>query len=181
MLYQHYVIAKAAWPLLVHDFNRNFVVKNIQQRTNVYPRKWAGLFKSADQGTLYRSRDKLGLGLALMTLQFEWMHTIKGHVVKYSKDPDIAALYQRREGRFRSHKNIWRPTQLMTKCIAIVEFDHKFQAADPRDNRGLGHGVFSASASHSRTSQTLYDCCPSIRGRKTLESCSPTWYARNLD
>ena len=87
----------------------------------------------------------LDVELTLMTLQFESMQTNKCHLVKHSKDPNVAALYKRREERFRSHNTIWRPTHLLSKAITMVEHDHKFQSVKPGDKRGLGHGLFTAA------------------------------------
>ena len=141
-LYQHYVLAKSSWPLLVHDFNHDFITKNLQQPTNVYLRKWAGLFKSADQGALYRPREKLGLGISSLTAYFEMMQIVKCHLLKYSKDPDIATLYHSRENHYKHHNTIWRATQLFSKVENMVDHDMKFPSVSPGDRRGLGHGIF---------------------------------------
>ena len=76
-VYQNYIIPKSSWPLLIQDFNRDFAAKNIEQPTGVYLRRWAGLFKSADVGALYRPHEKLGLNLTSVTVQFESMRVIR--------------------------------------------------------------------------------------------------------
>lgn len=141
-LYQHYVLGFSSWPLLVHDFNHNFISKNIQQPTNVFLRKWAGLFRSSDQGALYRPREKLGLGLTSATTYFRMMQTVKCHLLKNSKDPDIAVLYQQRKEREQSFKTVWRATHLLTKVENIVDHELKFPSVSPGDRRGLGHDLF---------------------------------------
>jgi hypothetical protein len=143
-IYQHYVLAKASWPLLVHDFNRDFAKKIIQQPTGVYLRRWAGLFKSADIGCLYRPRELLGLNLTSVTVHFERMRVIRCHLLKHSADEDIAAIYQHRVDRFKHNKTIWRDTQFLEKIENMVDHESKFQAASPHDKRGLGHNLFVA-------------------------------------
>ena len=143
-IYQHYVIAKASWPLLVHDFNRDFASKTIQQPTGVYLRRWAGLFKSADIGTLYRPRELLGLNLTSVTVHFERMRVIRCHLLKHSADKDVATVYQHRADRFKDHKKTWRDTQFLEKVESMVDHESKFQSAASHDKRGLGHNLFVA-------------------------------------
>ena len=153
-VYQHYILAKSSWPLLIQDFNRDFAAKNIEQPTGAYLRRWAGLFKSADAGALYRPREKLGLNLTSVTVHFESMRIIRCHLLKHSLDEDIAAVYQHRVNRHQDNKTIWRDTQHLEKVESMVAHETKFQAADPGDSRGLGHDFFTAhldsSAQHRK-------------------------------
>ena len=143
-VYQHYIIAKSSWPLLIQDFNRDFVATTIDKPTRVYLRRWAGLFKSADESSLYRPREKLGLNLTSVTVHFESMRVVRCHLLKHSHDTDIVSVYQHRELRHRDNTTIWRDTQFLEKIENMVAHESKFQAADPRDKRGLGHGLFVA-------------------------------------
>lgn len=143
-IYQHYVIAKSSWPLLVHDFNRDFAAKTIQQPTGVYLRRWAGLFKSADIGTLYRPREQLGLNLTSVTVHFERMRVIRCHLLKHSADKDIVTVYQHRADRHKDNKKTWRDTQFLEKVEGMVAHESKFQSAAAHDKRGLGHNLFVA-------------------------------------
>ena len=143
-IYQHYIIAKSSWPLLVHDFNRDFAFKTIQQPTGVYLRRWAGLFKSAEIGTLYRPRELLGLNLTSVTVHFERMRIIRCHLLKHSADEDIVKVYQHRVDRHADNKTVWRDTQLLLKVESMVDHESKFQAAASHDKRGLGHNLFVA-------------------------------------
>jgi hypothetical protein len=143
-IYQHQIIPKASWPLLIHDFNRDFAAKTIQQPTGVYLRRWAGLFKSADVGCLYRPRNLLGLNLTSVSVHFEKMRIIRCHLLKHSDDVDVAAVYEMREHRQETHKTIWRDSVLLNKAETMVLHESKFQAAESHDKRGLGHGLFIA-------------------------------------
>jgi hypothetical protein len=143
-VYQHYIIPKSSWPLLIQDFNRDFAAKNLEQPTGAYLRRWAGLFKSADVGALYRPREKLGLNLTSVTVHFESMRIIRCHLLKHSLDKDIADVYQHRVRRHQGNTTIWRDTQLLEKVETMVAHETKFQAAEPHDKRGLGHDLFTA-------------------------------------
>jgi len=160
-IYQHYIISKSSWTLLIHDFNRDFVAKNIEQPTGAYLRRWAGLFKSADRGALYRPREKLGLNMTSMTVHFESMRVIRCHLLKHSLDEDIVAVYQHRVLRHQDNRTIWRDTQFLEKVESMVDHETKFQAADPGDTRGLGHDLFTAHL--DSTAQHRKRCGKAVR------------------
>jgi hypothetical protein len=68
-LYQHYVLGHLAWWFLIHDLTRDWLVR-LSKRTSKRLRRWIGLFSKADEGVLYRSREKFGLGLTLCPSPF---------------------------------------------------------------------------------------------------------------
>jgi hypothetical protein len=142
-IYQHFVLGMLSWPLLIQDFNRDFVKVQVARPTGVYLRRWAGVFKSIDIGCLHRRKENFGLGLTSLVTYFEKLQVIKLHLVKFSPDPSIAALYEMRRKREESQSRIWRPTRLLEKVCAMTDFDLKFQHAKPGDTRGLGHGLFT--------------------------------------
>jgi len=61
-LYQHFIISRLSWPFIVHDFSFSFA-KTLEKSISVQLKKWAGLFKGADTGALFRSRDNFGMQL----------------------------------------------------------------------------------------------------------------------
>ena len=151
-LYQHFVLGMVSWPLLIQDFNHDFVKTQITRPCGVFLRRWAGVFKSIDAGCLYRRKDRFGLGLTSLTTYFEKLQVIKLHLVKHSPDPHVAALYEMRRKREESETGrMWRPTRLLEKVCMMADFDQKFQHATPGDKRGLGHGLFSNSLSNVYT------------------------------
>jgi hypothetical protein len=145
-IYQHFLLGMLSWPLLIQDFNRDFVDTQVSRPCGVFLRRWAGVFKSIDAGCLYRSKDRFGLGLTQITTFFEKLQVIKFHLLKHSEDPQVSALYELRRDREKSHLKIWRPTQLLEKVVSMSNFDLKYQHALPGDRRGLGHGVFTQAS-----------------------------------
>ena len=137
-----------SWPLLIQDFNHDFVQTQATRPCGVFLRRWAGVFKSIDAGCLYRRKDRFGLGLTILTSYFEKLQVIKLHLVKHSPDPHIAGLYELRRKREESESGrLWRPTCLLEKVCSMTDFDQRFQYATPGDKRGLGHGLFTNSLS----------------------------------
>lgn len=154
-LYQHFLLGMLSWPLLIQDFNHDFVKTQVTRPCGVYLRRWAGLFKSIDAGCLYRRKERFGLGLTSLTTYFEKLQVIKLHLVKHSPDPHVAALYDMRCKREEQQELRWRPTRLLEKVCQMTEFDLKFQHAAPGDKRGLGHGLFTQSKVSARTHREL--------------------------
>ena len=145
-IYEHFIVRMSCWPLFIHDFNQNFVVKDITSPTGVMLKKWAGLFASAEVGTLYRTRSMFGLGLTSMTTVFEQLQVIKCHLLKFSSDKHITALYHIREDREKAETGqVWRATRLASLSLSMVKHDLMYQHAEPGDMRGLGHEVFVSS------------------------------------
>jgi hypothetical protein len=141
-IYQHYIIAKISWPFLIHDFNLDFIKTNITSPTCVFLRRWAGLFSKSDVGVLFRPRAHLGLGLSSPTFYFKKMQVIKCHILAYSSDPDVKAIYQFRTSREAPFKTIWCPTQLTSKVISMVDHETKYPSQPHHDRRGLGSQLF---------------------------------------
>ena len=144
-IYQHFMLGMLSWPLLIQDFNRDFVKTQITRSCGVYLRRWAGVFKSVEVGCLYRRKERFGLGLTSITTYFEKLQVIKLHLLKFSTDPHVSALYEMRRKREENQVKIWRPTRLLEKVCAMTDFDLKFQHATAGDRSGLGRGLFTQS------------------------------------
>ena len=144
-IYQSFLLGTCSWPLLIQDFNRDFVKTQVTRPCGVYLKRWAGLFRSVDIGCLYRRKERFGLGLSSFTTYFEKLQVIKLHLVKHSADPHVADLYEMRRKREEHQTSVWRPTRLLEKVCSMTDFDLKFQNAAAGDRRGLGHGLFTQS------------------------------------
>ena len=175
-IYQHFVLGMLSWPLMIQDFNREFVKSEITRPCGVFLRRWAGVYASIDIGCFYRRKENFGLGLTSLVTYFEKLQIIKLHLVKFSPDPSVAALYELRRKREESQKKIWRPTRLLEKVCAISDFDLKFQHAKPGDKRGLGHGLFTQAKVPNQQHRL---CCTTNVQR--LADADLMAHARNLE
>lgn len=140
-LYQFYILAHLSWPFMVQDFSRSFAV-SLEKSTRVQLKKWAGIYKSADVGLLFRSRKAFGLGLTSITSHFETMQIIKWSLAKHSVDADIRALYAHREAKNAGLKTVWRATNLLRSLEQEVHLRQLFPTQDGR--QGLGKGNFNS-------------------------------------
>ena len=142
-IYQFYILSFLAWPFLIHDFAISHV-KALQPPTNKLLRRWAGLYKSADESILYRSREQFGLQLTSLTTHFKRMQVIKSHTLKHSNDPDVVDHYEQRALREKDI-SVWKGSQLLEVCEAMANHDFKFKGQN--DRRGLGNGVYDPDPS----------------------------------
>ena len=91
-LYQFGVLSQLNWPFMIYDINVS-LAKSWDRRTGVFLKKWARIFRNADVGILFRNRNSFGLQITTPSLHFKKMQLIKSHILKYSSDPFIKALF----------------------------------------------------------------------------------------
>ena len=138
-LYQNGILHKLIWPFTIYDFSIT-LTKGWDRRTGVYLKKWAGIFRNADVGILFRLRSSFGLQLTPPSLFFKKMQLIKSHILKHSSDPSIRALYNTRSSRESSFRHKNRGSHFLSHIEPIVDHTLKFQGQINR--QGLGHGRY---------------------------------------
>ena len=143
-LYQHYILAMLSWPFLVHDFALSFTKDELDPIATRYLKTWARIFRHADVGLLYRSRDRFGLAMTPPSAHFKKMQVVKCLLVKGAQDQDLQLLYELRATKERAflkrERRVWRGSQLTTKVEAMVH--HKTLFAGQSDRVGLGAGKY---------------------------------------
>jgi hypothetical protein len=148
-LYQHFLLAKLAWSFLIHDFCMSFAKEKLQPIATRTLKKWAGIFRSADVGLLYRSRSRFGLGLTSILLHFKKMQVVKCLLLKHSVDDDVKRLLERKvqkEAPFRNRNHtVWRATHLLSEVETVAQ--HQFQFQSSSNHCGLGFGNFRSKLS----------------------------------
>ena len=92
-LYQHLIIPKISWHLEILDLCYSFA-KMLHHISLSFIKKWAGLPKAANTAILFTgNRERPGLRLMCITTLWKQQQTIKWHIIKHSKDHNIAQLY----------------------------------------------------------------------------------------
>lgn len=134
-IYQHIILAKISWGLMVHDLPIS-AIKELQQNTNVYLKKWCGVTRSADPGILYRPKEHLGLGLTSLTTHYKKMQIVKCHLCKNSEDAEIRMLYEQKAEREKHLRTRWKATKELSKAEEVVSHARKFPSQT--DKCGLG-------------------------------------------
>ena len=153
-LYQFYVLAHLSWPFLVQDFPLSFALE-LEKSVSVRLKKWAGIYRSADVGLLFRSRKLFGLGLTSVSAHLKHMQVIRCSLLKYSVDDNIRLLYEHREEKEASIKG-FRGSKLHTVAENEVYLNQLFPTQDGR--AGLGSGKFIAHPTKAGTRKMVVSC-----------------------
>ena len=130
-IYEFGVLYKLTWPFLIYDSRITFA-KKWDRRTGVFLKRWARVFKHADVGTLFRSRDFFGLQLTSPSLHFKKMQITKCRLLKHAIDPTIRSLYQHRVQRESTHTHQNLGSHFISKITPIVSHHLKYQGQHNR-------------------------------------------------
>jgi hypothetical protein len=118
----HYLVAKVAWSLLIHDFPSSTAQK-WDDLLKSYYRRWLGLAKSAEAGILYRSTEHFGLKLKCLNNMQEQLQVIRWHLLKTSSDEKSKDLYTRRLKLDRQgHVGTGR---INSPCMVLEDFERR--------------------------------------------------------
>ena len=138
-LYQHYWLSHLAWPFLIHDFPISFA-RALESDINLRMKKWIGLYRGADNGSLFRSRKLLGLGLTSTSHFFCKMQVIKCSLLDNSTDSNVKSVFQKKSNKSLGWSKKWNPTKVYKDLSNEVFIRSKFP---PQTSKlGLGHKLF---------------------------------------
>jgi hypothetical protein len=140
-LYQHYILYRLTWPLLIHDLDLTFA-KRLQQHIQPLLKKWSGIGSSVDEGMLYRSRTNLGLQLTAVGDHYNAMQVVKTQLLQESADETVRETLSAKVAREASMTRHRKPSKLNTEATAQVKLDLRFPTQP--DRQGLGNGKFKA-------------------------------------
>ena len=145
-LYQFYALSHLSWPFIINDLDRSFSL-DLQREVNVQLKCWAGIGRSVDNGLLFRSKMKFGLGLTSVSDHYQRMQIIKYELLRNSLDPTVVELYKFRELQNNNFTKIWKATKALSIANAEVDLALKFPAQSTK--QGLGFGKYNAQPSQS--------------------------------
>lgn len=156
-IYQFGSLQRLSWPSMVHDLPLSFA-RDLDRITTRYLKKWVGLFRGADVGTLYRSRERFGLGITKTSVHFKKMGVIKCLLLNQSNDANVRELYELRAKREASFERCWRATQETTQAISIVKHNQRFAGQTHRMGLGNGRYIHDPSKTDLRklATQTIF-------------------------
>ena len=124
-LYQHFVIAKLAWPPQANDLCLSFV-KELQARATKSLKRWAGLPRCANPSILFvGNRNQTGLRVKSLTTLWKQQQHVKFNLLQTSLDPrckSVAAVICKRQEHWPRK---FAPTVLAENCRTIVEANNQ--------------------------------------------------------
>ncbi|XP_074527636.1 uncharacterized protein LOC141791255 [Halichoeres trimaculatus] len=88
-VYQHGILPRILWPLLVYDFPIS-TVEGFERRVSSHLRRWLGLPRSLSSIALYGNKNKLTLPFNSLTEEFKVARAREVLQYKESKDPKVA-------------------------------------------------------------------------------------------
>ena len=132
---------------MINDFNTTFA-QELQETINPRLKKWAGIGKTVDNGLLFRSKQKFGLGITSIFDYFQRMQLVKCELLRNSKDPSIRELFKTREIKNSNLSRIWKATNVYKVATAEVDLDIKFPSQ--HSNQGIGFGNFMPNPTPSQ-------------------------------
>ena len=75
-LYNHYIVTKLSWYLMMYDFSFSFV-SSLEKQARRYLKKWSGLARCANVQVLYQTHRNKGLNLKNVVTFFKQMQLTK--------------------------------------------------------------------------------------------------------
>ena len=139
-IYEFFVVRRVSWQFLVHDLCLTFAVE--LDKVSILKR-WAGLYRSADIGCLFRLRKDLGLHLTSFTFHFKHLQLVRCCLLKNSHDPVVAGAFALRAARESSFSRTWSASQQLETLGPLVEHEVRFGGQQGRE--GLGAGRYFAN------------------------------------
>jgi hypothetical protein len=141
-IYEFFVVRRVSWQFLVHDFCLSFAVE-LDKLAIPFLKRWAGLFRGADVGCLFRLRKDLGLQLTSFTFHFKHLQLVRCCLLKHSTDPAVAGAYILKTSRESSFSRTWCATSELETLGPAVE--HEIRFGGQNSHEGLGHGRYIAA------------------------------------
>ena len=125
-VYENFIVRRLSWVFLVHDLCLSFA-RDLDKFVIPRLKKWAGLYRSSDVGTLFRLRTHLGLQLTSIEDHFEHLQLVKCCLLENSGDELTQQIYNRRHERLKTHSR-WLASNELSKLEPVV--DHNLRFAD---------------------------------------------------
>ena len=123
--YEHFVVRRLSWFFLVHDLCLSFA-RELDKFVIPRLKKWAGLYRSSDVGTLFRLRSHLGLQLTSLEYHFEHLQLVKCCLLENSKDETTQAIYKHHKERVQNMSSRWKAPIELAKIDPVVDHNIRF-------------------------------------------------------
>jgi hypothetical protein len=134
-LYEFFIVRRVSWFFLVNDLSLTFAI-SLDHLSIPRLKEWAGLYRSADVGCLFRRRKDLGLQLTSFTFQFKHLQLVRCCLLKNSSDPLVRSVYTAKSSRESTFSRTWAATRVLEELSP--EVDHQLKFAGQQDRAGLG-------------------------------------------
>ena len=153
-LYEFFVVRRVSWQFLVHDFCLTFATE-LDKTSIPLLKRWAGLYRAADIGCLFRLRKDMGLQLTSFTFHFKHLQLVRCCLLKNSRDPTVTGAYTHKVDRERSFTRTWCASREIESLDPLVEHELRFGGQHGREGLGIGRYIAKPSLRERRSLLTL--------------------------
>ena len=119
-LYEHFIIRRLSWFFLVHDLCLSFA-RELDRQAIRQLKRWAGLYRGSEVGTLFRTRANLGLQLTSVEYHFEHLQLVKCCLLESSSDETVRGIFKIRQDRLNKFTSRWAAPAELAKLQPIVD------------------------------------------------------------
>ena len=135
-LYQHYMLPKVSWLLMVHDLSLDFVTR-LDKKLRGYIKRWLTMIQGANTDLLYCGTQKRpGLRLKHLHTLYKQLQVIRLDIIRHATDPDTRAMYEVIKQRESTYTKQFAPSKLL--ATAETELRVTKATTSQRHRRGLG-------------------------------------------
>ena len=111
-LYNYYIAPKLCWMLMIYELPLTFV-EQLEATCTRFLKRWFGLARCAVPDILYVDREHHGFQLHALATFYRRMQLVRLHLLKYSPDPELQALYARLAQAPRDKRLKWNPVDAL--------------------------------------------------------------------
>ena len=154
-LYEHFAVSRLSWAFLVQDLCLSFA-QSLEDLITVKLKIWAGLYRSAEVGTLYRHREHLGLQLTSITSHFMHLQLVRSCLLANSQDPLIQEIFSRKSVHMSSFAHRWSGPKALSTLAPIAS--HNIRFAGQTDHTGLGSMRSSYLSNPTAAAKLMSNC-----------------------
>ena len=136
-IYQHYILPKLTWALMIHDLALSFV-RHLDAIVRRFLKKWLHLPRGANVAFLFIGTKKCsGLRMRRLETVYKQMQVVKLDIIRHAQDENVRGVFQVIETRQKEYKRRHAPATLLRQAEEEVRVAKAVQSR-PRQG-GLGY------------------------------------------
>ena len=164
-LYNFFVAPKLCWMLMIYELPLTFV-EQLEATCTRYLKQWFGLSKCTVPDILYAERQHHGFQLHAMATFYRRMQLVRVHLLKYSPDPELRALYSRLAAAPRDHRLKWNAIDALELHEASLQ-NQRALNEQQRSHAGVGASKLGSKLSELDSQSGMRDA---ISKRERIQS-----------
>ena len=135
-IYEHVIVPKMMWMLMVHDLSVSFV-RHLDKLALRYVKKWMQLPRAADTTVLFTGKRRGLLRLRKLQTVYKQMQVVRLDILRQAADENVRAVFRIIGNREKKILKRVTATSLLTKAESEAKVAAAITAREPQ--RGLGY------------------------------------------